>query len=231
MTGRDESADRGPLDEAVPGSGPREEDLEALRAYEEALNAESRGQVLDEAIGQVADEAIEGETDEQRQQRERLRRLEAERDEYLDSLRRLQAEFDNYRKRVLRQQTELLERGSEGLLERLLPVADALELAVAHAEAVGEDPDEVAAIARIGSLLADVLGKEGLERVGAVGEPFDPTVHDAVAHEPAVAGEPAPDSSEGDGAFDNGTVVVELLRPGYRLKGRVLRPAMVKVRG
>ncbi|HLI44830.1 MAG TPA: nucleotide exchange factor GrpE [Acidimicrobiales bacterium] len=143
-----------------------------------------------------------------------LEQLAAERDDYLDSLRRLQADFDNYRKRAVRQQTELLERAAERLLLQLLPVLDALDLAEAHA---AENPD-AAALAQIGTLLRDVVAREGLERIDEVGIAFDPTVHDAVAHEPAEEGEAA-------------NSVSEVMRAGYRLKGRVLRPAMVKVRG
>lgn len=134
--------------------------------------------------------------------------LEAERDQYLDSLRRLQADFENYRKRVTRQQAEIYERANEALVVKLLPVLDTADLALAHASG-----DEVAQLR--GSLL-DVLGKSGLERIDPEGEPFDPTLHDAVAHEPG----------------DNGAQeVAEVLRAGYRWNGRVLRPAMVKVRG
>jgi molecular chaperone GrpE len=134
--------------------------------------------------------------------------LEAERDQYLDSLRRLQADFENYRKRVTRQQADIYERANEALVNKLLPVLDTADLAVEHASG-----DEVAQLR--GNLL-DVLGKAGLERIAPEGEPFDPNLHDAVAHEPGEGGEQA---------------VVEVLRAGYRWNGRVLRPAMVKVRG
>ncbi len=132
-----------------------------------------------------------------------------ERDEYLEALRRLQADFENYRKRVVRQQTEHLEHAAAGLVEKLLPALDAADAAVAH----GAD-----AVAPVLSALLDVLAKEGLERLEPDGEPFDPNEHEAVAHEPG----------ESD---DGGSVVTEVLRVGYRWKGRVLRPAMVKVRG
>ncbi|HVB05716.1 MAG TPA: nucleotide exchange factor GrpE [Acidimicrobiales bacterium] len=150
-----------------------------------------------------------------------LDRAEAQRDEYLDALRRLQAEFDNYRKRTTRQQTELLGRAAESLIERFLPVLDALDLAITH----GEDPESTAsglvqALQQINSLGRDVLAKEGLERIDEAGVPFDPTVHDAVAHLPHEEGEAAA-----------GVTVDEVLRAGYQLKGRVLRPAMVRVRG
>jgi molecular chaperone GrpE len=143
--------------------------------------------------------------------------LTKERDDYLDSLRRLQADFDNYRKRALRQQTDLLERAAERLIVQLLPVLDALDLAEAHAE--GDDEQEAGALAQIGTLLRGTLEREGVERIDGVGIAFDPTEHDAVAHEEA---------SEGD---EPGSRVAEVMRAGYRMKGRVLRPAMVKVKG
>ena len=130
-----------------------------------------------------------------------------ERDEYLDALRRLQADFENYKKRMMRQQTEHLERAAESLVLKLLPVFDTADLAIAHGG--GED------VKQIWTALFDTLEKEGLERIDPVSQEFDPNEHDAVMHEP------------GDGAPE----VVEVMRAGYRWKGRVLRPAMVKVRG
>lgn len=137
-----------------------------------------------------------------------LAALAKERDEYLDALKRLQADFENYRKRILRQQTEHLERAAEELVEKLLPVLDTFDLALAH----GEGFDQVLAS------LMGVLEKEGLERIQPDGAAFDPNEHDAVAHEPQDDGE-------------SGAQVVEVMRPGYRWKGRVVRPAMVKVKG
>ena len=131
-----------------------------------------------------------------------------ERDEYLDALRRLQAEFENYKKRMVRQQTDTLERASQALVEKLLPVLDAVDLARSHG--TSEDLEQVA-----GALL-DVLSKEGLERIDPVGQPFDPNEQEAVQHEP------------GDG---EDPIVATLFRAGWRWKGRVLRPAAVGVRG
>lgn len=138
-----------------------------------------------------------------------LARVARERDEYLDALRRVQADFENYKKRMIRQQTEHLERAAEHLVEKLLPVFDTSDLAIAHGG--GEE------VKQIWTALFDVLEREGLERIDPLNVAFDPTVHDAVAHEP------------GDGTGQ--PEVVEVLRAGYRWKGRVLRPAMVKVRG
>ena len=133
----------------------------------------------------------------------------AERDDYRDALVRLQADFENYKKRMLKQQTEYLERAAGQLVDKLLPVLDAADLALAHGG--GEDIKQVT-----GSLLG-ALEKEGLERIAGEGSPFDPTLHDAVVHEPAEEG--------------GEQIVIEVLRAGYKWKGRVLRPAMVKVRG
>ena len=138
-----------------------------------------------------------------------LAATEKERDEYLDALRRLQADFENYKKRVQRQQAETMERAGEDLAVKLLPVLDTLDLARQHG--AGEGVEQIA------TALFDVLAKEGLERVDAVGAPFDPNEHEAVQHE------------EGDGA--DGPVVAGLMRAGYRWKGRLVRAAMVTVKG
>jgi molecular chaperone GrpE len=179
---------------------------------ENAMDEEGSGEVddLDTRLEAIFEEEADPLADALRQ-----------RDEYLDDLRRLQAEFDNYRKRMARQGEELTERAAAAVLERMLPVLDALDLARSHA---GEPTDAVAAqlaeaLGQILSLARDALAREGLERIDEVGVAFDPSVHDAVAHDP---------SDEGDQA---GVVVAEVLRPGYRLKGRVVRPAMVRVRG
>src|SRR4051812_13776454 len=141
--------------------------------------------------------------------------LAKERDDYLDALRRLQADFENYKKRMVRQQTEHLDRAAEALVLKLLPVFDTADLAIAHAAADGDGQATFDAVQQVWTALFDALGKEGLERIDPVSEPFDPNEHDAVMHEP------------GEGPAK----VVDVMRAGYRWKGRVLRPAMVKVSG
>lgn len=150
-----------------------------------------------------------------------LSRVRSERDDYLDALRRVQAEFDNYRKRVSKQQAEQVDRAAESLVAKLLPVLDTMDLALAHASA-GEAPrgdgeDGLSGLAQVASSLRDVLSREGLERIDPQGDAFDPEQHDAVMHE----------DDEGGGALE----VVDVLRAGWRWRGRVLRPAMVKVKG
>ena len=140
-----------------------------------------------------------------------LATLQRERDEWLDTTRRLQADFENYRKRVVREQTALVERASEGLLEQLLPVLDNFELAL---QSIGAEQEQVRkGVELVYADLIGVLERNGLERIAAEGAPFDPNEHEAVMQDSG-AGEPH---------------VAETMRTGYRLKGRVLRPAMVRV--
>jgi molecular chaperone GrpE len=145
----------------------------------------------------------------------RLTQIESERDEYLDTLRRVQAEFENYRKRVIKEQTALVDRATSGLVEQLLPVLDSFELALKNLDSAGSDDIESVrkGLELVYAELLGVLEKAGLSRIEAEGKPFDPNVHEAVMQE------------DGDGE----PVVTDVLRTGYTLKGRVLRPAMVKV--
>lgn len=130
-----------------------------------------------------------------------------QRDEYLELARAKQADFENFRKQAAKRQFELTEQAAAGLVKALLPVLDALDNGVGHG-------DE--SLVPVRSQLLGVLEKEGLVRVDPVDDAFDPNEHDAVAHEPG----------EGDEAS-----VAETLRAGYRWNGRLLRPAMVRVRG
>ena len=145
----------------------------------------------------------------------RLSQVESQRDEYLDTLRRVQADFENYRKRVIKEQTALVDRATQGLVEQLLPVLDSFELALKNSDVAGSDDTESVrkGVELVYAELLGVLEKAGLSRVEAEGKPFDPNVHEAVMQE------------EGEGE----PVVTDVLRTGYTLKGRVLRPAMVKV--
>ncbi len=131
--------------------------------------------------------------------------------EYRALAQRVQADFENYRKRVLREQTAVVERANEGLVEALLPVLDSFELAMGTLDGAEEQVRK--GVELVYAELLGVLEKAGLERMVTDGKPFDPNEHEAVL------------SEDGDGD----PVVTETMRSGYRLKGRVLRPAMVKV--
>lgn len=140
---------------------------------------------------------------------ELLEQSTAERNDYLDTLRRNQADFENYRKRVAKQVADDSARAVESLVEKLLPVLDACDAAVHHG-ATEVEP--------VFAALLGTLEREGLVRIAPAGEAFDPNHHEAVMHEPAQDG-------------DDGTVVSDVMRVGYSWKGRVVRAAMVKVRG
>ncbi len=150
-----------------------------------------------------------------------------ERDEYLDALRRLQADFENYKKRVANQQADQAARAARSLVESLLPVLDTLDLAADHL-GDAESPDAKALVAASG-LLRGVLAKEGLERIEPTGEVFDPNTHEAGG---LLGGDlSSPEPVTGDTAAADELVVAQVMRPGYRWRGSVLRPAMVMVRG
>ena len=142
-----------------------------------------------------------------------------ERDEYLLALQRTQADFENYRKRITRQQEEQAARASQHLVEKLLPVLDALDLAENHLNESLDVSEGAKALRASRAMLMDILSREGLERVDQPEVPFDPSEHDAVAH------------SDGDCGPGGETMVEEVMRSGYRWKGQPLRAAMVRVRG
>jgi molecular chaperone GrpE len=141
-----------------------------------------------------------------------IAKLQSERDSFKDVAQRLQADFDNYRKRVGTQLTDEIQRATGRIAEALLPVLDACEAAFL------QHPAEVEPI--FNSLLGE-LRKLGLEAMNLFEKPFDPALAEAVVHEAAVDG-----NSEG-----SEPIVSEVLRSGYTWNGRVLRPAMVKVKG
>ncbi len=151
--------------------------------------------------------------------RERLARMLAEEkaraEDYFNRLLRMQADFENYRKRVAREREDLLKYANEQLIMALLPVIDNFDRALS---AKNDNSEKLlAGVEMISRQLCDILAKEGLEAVPAVGEQFNPEFHEAVMKEET-------------GDYPENTVTEELRR-GYLYKGRVIRPAMVKVRG
>jgi molecular chaperone GrpE len=142
-----------------------------------------------------------------------LQKLKAERDVLVDRLARLQAEFENARKRATREQQDFREYAAAETLKNLLPILDSFERALK----VGakERSEFHSGVELIYKQLQDALSKTGLKTVPAVGQPFDPHVHEAVE---MVDTTEVPDHQ-----------VLEELQHGYKLKDRLLRPAMVRV--
>ena len=173
------------------------------RADEDAADAEDDTEALDEV--EASDDAIAAD----------LEKARAEAESYLDDLRRLQADFDNYRKRTLREQTARAASASQALVARLLPVLDNFELAVSSAEHSRDFDRMLKGVEMVFGELREVMESEGLVKIEAEGKPFDPERHEAVIAVEQEGTEPG--------------MVVDIVRTGYELRGKVLRPAMVKV--
>ncbi|HEU5113586.1 MAG TPA: nucleotide exchange factor GrpE [Acidimicrobiia bacterium] len=143
-----------------------------------------------------------------------LAHLEESREEassYLDDLRRVAADFDNYRKRTTREQATTLDRAAERVVRELLPVLDTFDAALGTSAESESERQLLSGMISTREQLLAALEKEGLEVVPTVGEVFDPEIHEPVG---------APGGT-------NDLVVASELRRGYRLRDRVLRPAMV----
>ena len=194
-------------------SEPAEQD-EAVPERADELTDEADADDADEAeaLEGIEADGVEAEEDAIAADLDKAR---AEAESYLDDLRRLQADFDNYRKRTLREQTARTASASQALVARLLPVLDNFELAVSAAEQSRDFDRMLKGVEMVFGELREVLQGEGLVKIEAEGKPFDPERHEAVI---AVEQE---DTEPG--------TIVDIVRAGYELGGKVLRPAMVKV--
>lgn len=143
--------------------------------------------------------------------KEELDRLQKERDSLFDRLARLQAEFENIRKRNAREQSEFREYATAEAAKSFLPVLDNFNLAVK----TNSDQNLRQGVELIRKQMEEVLGKMGVEAIPAQGQQFDPRVHEAIE---MVDTTEVPDHQ-----------IIEELQRGYRVKDRLLRPAMVRV--
>lgn len=146
-------------------------------------------------------------------QEDEIKKLRDERDGLFDRLARLQAEFDNYRKRAAKENADFREYALADAAKSILPVIDNLALALKNAAASPDDFRK--GVELIHRQLQDTLQKLNVQRIKAEGEPFDPRLHEAIE---VVESDEVPDHH-----------VLEELQPGYRIKERLLRPAMVRV--
>src|SRR5579864_1116709 len=141
-----------------------------------------------------------------------LQKLKSERDSLLDRLARAQAEFENARRRATKEQQEFRDYAAADAIKALLPVLDSFERAL---QVKSEPGDFRSGVELIYKQLQDALAKLGVRAIPAKGEPFDPRVHEAIE---MVETSDAPDHE-----------VLDELQRGYKIKDRLLRPAMVKV--
>ena len=143
-----------------------------------------------------------------------LEKEKSKSEDYLRRLQYLQADFENYRKRVEKEMSDNRLFGNQRILSDLIVVNDELELALREAEASGEDPTIVEGVGMVHKRLQSILSKEGVERIQSLGSKFNPDLHDAALRVVS-------DKEEG--------TIVEEIRQGYTLRGKVLRPSIVKV--
>jgi molecular chaperone GrpE len=155
----------------------------------------------------------EPELEELREQLQEQQRIAAEAQ---DNFLRARADIDNYRRRARQEMEDVRRYGVEQIVTNLLPVLDDLERALGAAESSENAAALREGVSLIYNKLSDVLAKAGVEPIMAVGEPFDPALHEAIM---AVEGQPGQPAE----------TVVEELRRGYRLNDRVIRASMVKV--
>jgi molecular chaperone GrpE len=173
-----------------------------------ARNAESEAAAAPEAA--VAESPVSPEA----QLAEQVQKLLAEKEDLKNTLIRRQADYENFRKRIEKERHHERRRGVEQLIESLLPVLDAFDIALAS-NVGGVAPELLKGFELTRRQLWDVLAKQGVERIGAVGKEFNPHLHHAL--------ERIETAEHADG------VVVAELQPGYVFHDRVLRPAMVRV--
>lgn len=184
---------------------------ETPRSDRPQVKITDKRRTLDDA--EVTDPAAESLDREGSEVEQEIDTVRAEAAEYLDHLRRLQAEFDNYRKRVLKEQTDVMERAAAPVMQRLLEVVDDFDLALMSASDKPDFDRFLHGVELVYAKFADTLKAEGLERIEAQGKPFDPEQHEALMQ-----------TGEGEHL-----IVADVLRPGYTLRGRVIRPAGVRV--
>lgn len=151
------------------------------------------------------------------EQLDELKSRAAKADEHWDRLLRTTADFDNFKKRAARERTEAVQFANSTLLQKLLPVLDSFEMALAATQ-TAKDAQSASlqkGIAMVQSQLKGILNEAGLEEIDATGKVFDPAQHEAVSQQDTTD---VPDGS-----------VVQQIRKGYKLRERLLRPAAVVV--
>jgi len=170
---------------------------------------------LEHELPQAEDESTQqgSSTTQPSQLEAELENLKAEKATYLDRLARLQAEFDNYRKRAAKEQQDFRDYALADALKQVLPILDSLDRALKTENASTDDFR--AGVDLIDRQFHDVLSRLGVEPIQAAGQPFDPNMHQAIQ------------MVDTDEVADNH--VVDELQRGYKIKDRLLRPAMVRV--
>lgn len=181
---------------------------ETKNSTEEAVAEQS-------AEGAAPAESSSSATSEVEDLRQQLAAKELEAKTNYDRFMRQAAELDNFKKRASREREDAVRFANESLIKDLLPIVDNLERAVAHASEGGNGNPIVEGVEMVLKGLLDALAKHGVTQISAVGQPFDPTMHEAMAQVESQTHQP--------------NSVVDELHKGYTLRDRLLRPALVSV--
>jgi molecular chaperone GrpE len=142
-------------------------------------------------------------------------KLQADLDRFRDLALRTQADFENYKKRAAREKEDAIKYANSSLLERLIPIVDNFELGLEAARNEGEASPVFSGMNMVLRQFMDFLSEHGVQPIDAVGQKFDPNLHEAIAHDPSR------EFAEG--------IVTRQIRRGYRMKDRLLRPSSVAV--
>ena len=205
----EQEATTSPLDNLTP-----EEEEAMVEAAKRAGAAAAEESMAAEAAQQQ--ECAQAQIDDMYEQIEAAKKEAAD---SADRLLRLQADWDNYRRRTAAERIAERERAAEKLATNLLPILDDMERASEHASQNAEGDEKVTqfveGVMAVHNKMLDILGKEGVEVIDPVGEPFDPLVHQAVGR------------VEDTDAYDE--TVAQVYQKGYRMGGKVIRSAMVTV--
>ena len=195
-------------------SGPKGSIRERMKHAADSLKERARNMNEETQMNQeaVENEQQAEETVDVAALQKELEETKAQRDEYLDLAQRKQAEFANYRRRTESVRAEAFDDGRREAIDKLLPVVDNLERALA---AAGEESSLKSGVEMVLRQTLDALTKMGVETIDPMGQPFDAELHNAVMQGSEDEGEP-------------GTVCL-VLQKGYKLGSRVIRHAMVKV--
>ena len=197
----------------------QKEKKEELKQEEKTENTEmnsaaDKTQSPQEDLPEDNQEAQEAE--EESEEEKKLKELELKCSDYLDKYQRCLAEFDNYRKRTTKEKASMYDDGVRDTIEKMLPVIDNLERAVAAQEGKTEEDDPLyKGVKMIVKQFQEIFSGMEVEAIAAVGEKFDPNLHAAVAHE---------ENEE----YGENEIILEMLK-GYKYKDKVIRPSMVKV--
>jgi molecular chaperone GrpE len=161
----------------------------------------------DETAGKPAPEQTDGQDE--------IASIQADLDRFRDLAMRSQADFENYKKRCAREKEDAIKYANKNLLEKLVSIVDHFELGLEAARGEGEKSPIYSGMSLVLKQLQDFLVESGLQPIEAVGQKFDPNLHEAIGHEPS---DKVPEGK-----------VIRQTRRGYRFKDRLLRPSAVFV--